>query len=87
MARLLRALGYLGVWLLTTLVCAAVGVWWPVRSVAKPWAGDGIGMMMFGVVGLVIGGFLGLFAVAYLHNRRARRIQRRGMIPQTRDPA
>ena len=52
-------------WLSFTLLCGYIGTWWPVRNVPRDeiWAGDGIAMMFYGVIGLYCGGMLGAIAL------------------------
>ena len=73
MKRFLRAMGYLGVWFLVTLTCAVIGAWWPMRNVDEAGAGDGMGIVMYGALGLFIGALVGILVVGHLHNVRARK--------------
>jgi len=50
-------------------------MWWPVRNVDAPWAGDGIGIILFGALGLLIGTVAGIIA-AFLFLRGTSRIKR-----------
>jgi hypothetical protein len=57
--------------MLITITGGIAGAWWPVRDVSEPWAGDGIGMLLFGALGLFVGAMLGLIAVG-MFGARAR---------------
>lgn len=68
----LRALAYLGTWLLVTLACAIAGVWWAAHDAPES-AGAGIGALIYGGLGLMVGAMLGILTIGYLHNLRERR--------------
>lgn len=69
MRRILRGLGYLALWLSVALVGGALGAWWPIRNVSEPWAGDGFGMLIFGIVGLIVGAIAGGYVVLAIMDR------------------
>ncbi|HEY5812619.1 MAG TPA: hypothetical protein VIT23_08195 [Terrimicrobiaceae bacterium] len=70
-----RTFGYAVMWLAFTVLCGYLGSWWPIRNVPPQdlWAGDGIGMMLFGSIGLLVGGVLGLLGLAALAVFRRRK--------------
>jgi hypothetical protein len=68
----LKALACLGAWIAFTLACGAFGAWWPVRDVDEPWAGDGIGIVMYGALGLMFGAVVGTIALMLFLSRPPR---------------
>lgn len=70
MRKFLAALVYLALWLLITLTGGTIGAWWPISGVAEPWAGDGIGVLIFGFLGLLVGGMVGYVLVLFVISRR-----------------
>jgi hypothetical protein len=76
MKRSLRICSYVAVWLLCTLAGGSFGAWWPIRDVAVPWTGDGIGILVFGILGLIAGALLGILIVATLASAHYRQTHR-----------
>lgn len=75
MSKPVRILRYVSVWLAFTGACGYFGTWWPIRS-AQPqdiWAGDGIGILLFGSVGLAVGGVVGVVGLVTFAIVRSRR--------------
>jgi hypothetical protein len=68
----LRSVLYLFVWAFVTLACGLIAAYLPIIGVREPWAGDGIGMMFSGMLGLVIGAAVGMFAVRYVAHKLAK---------------
>ena len=66
---LLRAILYVCVWALVTFSCGVIASLLPVINVREPWAGDGIGMMIYGMFGLFIGAVVGVFAASYVAHK------------------
>jgi hypothetical protein len=73
MSRLLRFVAYVAAWLIITISGGLLGTWWPIRNVPEPWAGDGIGVLVFGFVGLLAGAVFGVFALGAFAVARSRR--------------
>jgi Na+/H+ antiporter NhaA len=89
---ILRALLYVCVWALVTFSCAVIASLFPVINVREPWAGDGIGMMIYGMFGLLIGAVIGVFAASYLAHklslrRHSIRMQAQQAVPADRPNA
>jgi len=70
MSKFLALLRYLALYLLITLTGGAIGAWWSIRSVSEPWGGDGIGVRIFGFLGILVGAMVGYMLVLFLISRR-----------------
>jgi len=60
MSKFLALLRYLALYLLITLTGGAIGAWWSIRSVSEAWGGDGIGVLIFGFLGILVGAMVGV---------------------------
>jgi hypothetical protein len=69
----LRALVLSVLWVGVVLTFVLAGMWWPVRNVPEPWAGDGIGMILYGLVGFVFGAIVASIVVSRVSYGLARR--------------
>ena len=76
MRKLTRVIAYVAAWLTITLVCGILGAWWPIHDIWD-WSrlsdGDGIGVLIFGALGLWFGGLFAFFVVSAFARSLTRR--------------
>jgi hypothetical protein len=65
MIALLRTISSLGAWLATVALCGWLGLNWPLRSELAS-EGDGFGAVIWGIIGLLAGAFLGLIVAMWV---------------------